>query len=254
MSAFDPKTMELNFGESNAESLREMVKRMAEFIAYFEIAESRTQEWQRTTLENIETHQTIIRAQLMEIRETVSDFESLMTEAGVARWRLSAENALQQGRDHVKALETASQQHLEKLSQHHELYETLAKKSFDRLDRASAYTIKNISDAVSTFRLTDFQKLAEQSIEVVEATSTQAISDLHKTGRRFHWKNSLLAAGIAMFATITIGLYLNDEFPWEAHQHVVTERHYGAALMNAWPALTENERQKIIQHSKKTLT
>ena len=252
MSNFDPKNFELNFGEPNGDSLKEMVKRMAEFIAYFEIVESRIQEWQSVTNQRIEEHQLIVRAQLLEIRQTVAEFEDLMTEAGVARWRLTAENTLQQGRDHLKLLELVSQQHLEKLADHHLEYEAIAKKSFDRLDRASAYTIKNISDAVSTFRLSDFQQMAEQSVNLIENTATSTIQQLRNSSRRFHIKNALFALGIAAFTSITIGLYLNNEFPWETHQHVVTERHYGATLMSAWPALTEHEREKIIQHSKKT--
>lgn len=253
MSAFDDKTMDLNFGTGEGDKLRETVKRMGEFIAYFEVAERRMSEWKRDLEQQVAANQGHIQQQLQDIRLCINELQEIMTEAGAARWRIAAESALQQGKNHLHTLEQIGNQHLGQLEHNLDELQSLAKKSFDRLDRASAYTIKNISDAISSFRINDFQRLTEQSCAIVEDTSNLAVTKLQQTVKWFHWKNLALAATIAIFSTLSIGLYLNDEMPWEIHKHVAEQRHYGQALMNSWPALTEQERQRIIRHSKDKL-
>jgi len=95
--------------------------------------------------------------------------------------------------------------------------------------------------------------LTEQSCEIVEETSTSAISRLRDTVKWFHWKNIGLAGVIAILSTLTISLYLTDEMPWEKHRQVAVQRQYGEALINAWPTLSEEERQRIISHANKKL-
>lgn len=252
----DTKTLNLFDDVDGDEKLKEMMKRMGEFIAYFEVAEEKMSQWKRDVEQSIQDNQVTLNEQLDDIREVANELRDVMTEAGVARWRLAAESALQEGKDHIKTLESTSKNHLDNIHAANEEFNKLAKKSFDRLDRASAYTIKNISEAVSSFRINDFQRMAEQSCELVQETSASAISRLRDLVKWFHWKNLGLAFAITIFATITVGLYLSDEMPWEIHKQVVAQRNVGQAVLSAWHDLQETDKELILQHAKKegTLT
>lgn len=250
----DTKTLNLNFGDGEVDKLKDVLRRMGEFIAYFEAAEQKMERWKHDIQETVKANQEQLNHQLLQIRDVTDDLREVMTDAGVARWRIAAESSLQQGKEHLKAIEAASQQHLEALQASNEEFSNMAKKSFDRLDRASAYTIKNISEAISSFRVSDFQRLTEESCEIVRETSSTVIKRLKDTVKWFHWKNLAMAFAVTVFATLTIGLYLNDEMPWEIHKQVVAQRNAGEALMHAWNNLPENERQVILQHSKKSFT
>lgn len=247
----DTKTLNLFDDVDGDERLKEMMKRMGEFIAYFEVAEERMSQWKRDVEKTIEDNQAVLNEQLEDIREVTSELREVMTEAGVARWRLAAESALSEGKDHIKTLEALSQNHLETVQSANEEFSKLAKKSFDRLDRASAYTIKNISEAISAFRINDFQRMAEQSCEIVQEASASAITRLRDLVKWFHWKNLGLAFAITLFATITVGLYLSDEMPWEIHKQVVAQRNVGQAVLSAWHDLHDADRELILRHTKK---
>jgi hypothetical protein len=197
---------------------------MGDLIANFEGAQANLEAWKREIEGTMRLNQMQLNEQLQQIRSVTEELQSVMTEAGVARWRIAAESALSAGKEHLRAIEAASTDVISKLNDAVQGINLLAKKSFDRLDRASAYTIKHISDAISSFRIGDFQRLADQSREIVEETSTTAIKRLKDTVRWFQWKNIGLALAMTVFATFTIGLYLNDELPWEIHKQVVAQR------------------------------
>ncbi len=253
MSKADIKTMNLKLADRDGAS-REVVKRMGNFIAYAEVFENQMGQWQKDIEQRIHANNALIQNQLDELRETAENLRDVMTEAGVARWRIAAEESLKAGKQHIHTLENICEQHQQAIQSYNDEFKKTAKTSFDRLDRASAYTIKNISEAISSFRISDFQRLTEQSCEIVAETSNSAIIRLKETVRWFHWKNLGLALAITLFASLTVGLYLNDEMPWDIHKHVVAQRNAGTALLNAWPSLSQSERQRILNHSKKAFT
>lgn len=253
MSHKDHRTLSLNFGEDEVEKVKEILRRMGDFIAYFEVAEEKMNEWQRNMELVMEKHHVLVNDHLIEIRESTEELRNIMTEAGAARWRIAAEAALQQGKDHLRAMDNLGNEYVKSLHASNQEFAEMAKKSFERLDRASSYTIKNISEAISSFRIGEFQRLTDHTCEVVEEASTNAINRLNRLIGWFQWKNIGLAFVITLFVSLTMGLYLTDEMPWEAHSKVAMERHAGEALMKAWPTLSENERRHIIQHARRTV-
>jgi len=120
-------------------------------------------------------------------------------------------------------------------------------KSMERLDTAAAFSIKKITEALSSFKISDYQRLTEESVGKVEEASTQTLQRFGELTRWFHWKNLTLAFLITLLTTLAIGLYLNDEMPWEAHKHAKIERRDGQMLERAWPHLSIAERQRIIK-------
>lgn len=249
----DTKTLNLNFGDGEVEKLREVLRRMGEFIAYFEVAENKMAAWKSQVEQSIVVQQKNINDQLLEIRHATEELRGIMNETGIARWRITAENTLREGKDHLKILDNMTREHLKSIDASNEQFARMAKKSFDRLDRATAYTIKNVADAIGSFRIHDFQKLTEQSCESVESTSTNAVNRLKDLVNWFHWKNLALAAVITIITSFAMGMYLNDELPWEIHKQVVMERNAGQALISAWPTLSQSEQRRIIDNSKRAV-
>ena len=250
MSTAEIRTPNLRLANKDDAS-REIAKRMGDFIAQAEVFESHMSVWQKDIEHLIHANHALIQSQLDEIRETTDELRSVMTETGVARWRIAAEDSLKQGKQHIAALQSLCTTQLQAIEAQNEDFKKVAKTSFDRLDRASAYTIKNISEAISSFRISDFQRLTEQSCDIVAETSNSAISRLKETVKWFHWKNLGLAFTITLFASLTVGLYLNDEMPWEIHKNVVAQRSAGEAVLNAWSSLSQTDREQILKHAKK---
>jgi hypothetical protein len=247
----DTQTLSFNFGEDEADRLKEILRRMGEFIAYFEVAEEKLSLWQRGIEEHIQVQDQAVNAQLEEIRNATHELQNIMTETGVARWRMAAEESLKHGRDHIKVFEKLCEDQLGLIEKRNEDINKQVKKSIDRLDRAATYTVKNISESINSFRLSDFQRLTEQSVEQIEKTSQGTIHRLRDMAKWFQWKNVGLAFAIAIFASVSMGLFVNAELPWETHQQVAMQRNAGQALINAWPSLSKSEQQRIIDNSKK---
>ena len=91
--------------------IKNLLRHTSEFIAYFEVAENKMQEW-RSHLEDqtaqLEHQRQLINNELVSINSTLS-------EAGVTRFRITAEHILLQGEAHLKALENNSLRFMQQL-------------------------------------------------------------------------------------------------------------------------------------------
>lgn len=233
--------------------IKNMQRQMGEFIAYFEVAQNKMVEWRKEVNETIEQHQHHVHTQIKEIHDVVDEIRELTDAAGLARIKYTAEQVVKQGQENVETLERVGQAQLEALQQNNEQLKKLAKKSFDRVDRALNYMVQSISQSLSSVRIGDFKRLTDKSRESIEEISVSTVNRLRDMVKWFHWKNLAMACGITMIVSLTIGLYLNDEMPWEIHKQVVVQRNAGQALLSAWPKLSELEKDRIMKHAKKAI-
>ncbi len=230
---------------SDAERLRSVTRHTAEFIANFEIAERKMDEWEQRLYEQEER----VQQQLAAFQEATEELRSIMTEAGAARWRLSAEQALSLGQDHIQTLKELSDEQIKLQRERNEHFMRLAKKTFERLDRASEHAIKHIKETIETFNPTEMRQVAEKHREILESTSSSALTSINKLHQGFHWKSLAFAVVITFLASLSFGLYVQDELPWESHKQVELERNAGQTLINVWPKLSEATKQQILQKS-----
>lgn len=234
------------------DKLKDAHRRMAEFAAYCEVAENKVFHWMQAIQETMEMNQKALQEQLQLISDATHEAQEVITYFNTAKLKINFENALLKNEQQIEKINMIGQEHLKAIETNSAEFQKMAKKSFEKLDRASTYTIKNISDAISSFRISDFQRFTEQSCEQVKDTSKATIIKLRDITRWFHWKNMAMVVSITLFVTLSMGLYLNDELPWEAHKRVVMQRNAGQALINAWPSLNQTEQQKIINQAKKS--
>lgn len=234
--------LRLNFGESDTEQLRALVQRMGEFVALFEVAEDKLREREAALERHITNHEISINNSMEQISHRISELESVMTETGVARWRIAAESSLKEGKVHLSNIKHCVEE-----------FRQLSKEVCTRLDRATSYTVKGVSEAVNSFRISDFRQLTEGSCAQVERTAVTAVKNIAQVTRWFYWKKLTLVFTFALGVSVITGLYLNAEWPWEIHRDVVRERIAGVAVMRTWAQLQPRDRRIIQENSKQGL-
>ncbi len=234
----DGQTMNLDFSNNlNAEQLRQLIQRMGQFVALYEVAEEKLRQRETLLEEHLHMHESYVNQQLERIHYTLQEFERLMTEAGVARWRLAAEDTLRQGQDHVKALESAAAD-----------FRQLSNETCDRLDRATSYTVKGVSEAVNSFRVADFRKLTETSCQRIEQVAIGVAKQVAQVTRWFYWKKAILVFCLSVLVAVIMGLYINGEWPWEDHRNILQQRDLGRAALHVWTQLSPHDQQEILKH------
>lgn len=243
---------QLKLNKGDLHKLREGLRQAGQFIANHEEAFNKLKEQQHHLEALIKSQHTAHYQQLQEITQTVEDFRNILTEAGIARWRIAAEQNLKQGQEHLETLQEISEQQLKKLETEMIVFTEFAKESYDRLDQSTHYTVKNMAETLNTFRISDFQRLTDESIQKVSDTTQSAIEYFRRLVRRFYWRNFAWSLAISVLVMVGTGLYINDEFPWEMHKNVVEQRHAGQTLLKAWPILTHTEQQKILAYGQKS--
>lgn len=226
----------INKDLSALEQLQSVLRRLAEFTAMFEVADKKLREREDALEQRVVRSEKLIRNQLDALKSVMNSFQEIMTEAGAARWRLAAEKALAQGREQVSALGSMQQ----------EIKETL-ETSCARLDQAVTFAIKGVGDVVETVRISDFKQLAQTTSYRIEEVVSDCVRRFRRVAKWFHWKNLALVLAVTLVSAVIMGLYIDDEWPWQAHQQILQQRMAGQMLLQAWPHLSLIEKQDILQ-------
>lgn len=243
---FDEHNMELYEKKTSQQSIipPDLEEQVGELIAAYEIAMDRLAQREKALEIQFQSSDKFLNEQMEKITNLMSDLGEIITEAGAARWRLSAQDALRLGDLQLSTVKKLSEE-----------TKNLLTESCLRFERTSQSTIKNVQEAVSMFKVDEFKAYTEQCCEEVRKNSSAAVQKINEIFSWFQWKNMALVLGLSIIAAVVIGLYIDDEWPWELHDKVVKERAAGQALMNAWPHLSEVDHQylenKLLQAGKK---
>ena len=211
---------------------------MANFVALYESTLDNMASREQASRHYLEQSIQNFNEQISTIKDVLKDFEAIMTQAGAARWRLAAEEAMREGKAHAQNIQTAT----ERLHQ-------VVSEGCDRVDQVTVSAATRVADAARSLRIEDIQHLTDASIKKVERVSNNAIRRLRSTVKWMHWEKTALAVTVALIVGVVGGLFMNDELPWETHKKVAIERNAGQTLIKAWPNLTRQEHQRIQQAS-----
>jgi hypothetical protein len=232
----EAQTLPLDFrAEDPSEQLKMLTHRMSEFIALYEMAETKIRDREKKLKAQLTEQERSLEAQLTRINQSIEEITSVMTEVGVARWRVSAETAMREGEAHLQALQNSI-----------ETFRQLSDETCQRLDQATAFTVKGVADAVSSFRATDFRQLTEDSCSRVERTTITAVKNIARVTRWFYWKKLLLVFCFSLLVAMIFGMYVNGEWPWQTHNQVMQQRLFGTAVLNNWNQLSPADQQLIL--------
>ncbi|WP_028388944.1 hypothetical protein [Legionella fairfieldensis] len=228
--------------------LKELLRHTGEFIAYFELAESKMMEWRHDIEQQAQAHQHKAQQQLQSLHNELDALQEVLTQAGLARFRLAAEKALQQGEEHLELLHRTSQQLITDIENKHQTLSELMEKNLLQVEQHTLRAIECIDAQLMQYDVQHFRRVASDSCEQVERTATNAIVKSERFLRTFQWRAMIIAIFTTIITAFAIGLYINNEFPWEIHQHAMNEREAGKALIHAWPALSQEEKAKILNN------
>lgn len=220
--------------------MQSLMREMANFVAMYETIDEKLIAREIALESKIISSEQLLLSQLNYVKNAFNDFHSIMTEAGAARWRIAAENALRDGTQHLHNLQETTS----------EISQTLRDGS-EQFGIVANQTVKGLTDAASTFHADRFKEAASIGCVQIKEFSVSQIKRITKLVSYFHLKNVFLSLGLTLFVIFLTGLYINDEWPWESHQQVAKEREAGKTLLAAWSYLSPQEQQDIISSGKK---
>ncbi len=169
---------------------------------------------------------TRIKSLLQNTSEFIAYFE--LAEAKMGQWQ----QAIAQQSSHL-------QQQLEE-------FKLLTGQSLTKLDEHEREVKQNISDYLSQYDLHQFQHVANESCEQVKKTAQDAISKSQKLLHTFQIRFNFFAVLTTILTAFIMVLYLNGELPWEMHHQAKNEREAGKVLLQIWPKLSQEEKNKIL--------
>lgn len=226
--------------------IKELLRHTGEFIAYFELAETKMIEWRNDIEQQALAHQQRAQQQIQSLHNELDALQEVLTQAGLARFRMTAEKTLGQGEEHLALLQKTGQDFFAQLDSKQLALDALIEKNLLRLDQSTNKALEKINNQLSQYDAKHFRLIARESCEQVEKAATNAVNKSQGLLRSFQWRSIGLTLATTLITAFAIGLYINNELPWEIHQHALNERQAGKVLMKAWPALTEEEKQKIL--------
>jgi hypothetical protein len=179
----------------------------------------------------------IVNSNLKEIESTVLHVQEILANANVEGLRTSVDAIRIEGKERSQALQ--------------EVYaeaKLVIKKACERVEQTSTQILKGLGRRLDSLHPSEFKNLTEVSKEEVKKVSSRASQQISDIVRWFHWKNLFVVFLLSLIVSLSISLYLDDEWPWEVHNVAVKQRLAGAALMNSWAELTPTD-QQLIAHS-----
>lgn len=233
-----------HYQEDDLVRVKELLQRTGEFIAYFELAETKMMDWRQ----EIEQQASRLELHNQTLHHELSAVHHLLSQAGTENFRATVEKALAQGEAHLKNMERCSALFAEQLQKQQEKLKALTDKSVEKLEQHTTEAMLSIASQLSKYDVQHFHRIATESCDHVERVANNAVTKSNKLLHLFQVRFNLFAVVTTVVTAFIIVLYLSDEFPWEMHHQAMNERQAGKVLLKAWPNLTQLEKAKILSH------
>ena len=222
--------------------VKDLLKHTSEFIAYFELAETKMLQWQ----EEMRQQTARLEQQAQAVQSELNAINTMLSEAGISRFRITAEQALTQGEANLRLLEDKCNQFVHQLQEQQEHINVFTQGCIEKIELHSTKTIEVITQELAQYDVNQFHRIASESCDHVERLANHTVSKSKKLLGMFQLRHGLFAVFTTILTTFLIVLYLSDELPWEMHHQAVNERKAGKVLLDAWPKLSQEEKAKIL--------
>ena len=238
-----------HLSEEDFIKLKELLQYTSEFIAYFELADTKMLEWRQDIEQHSKTQHQLIQQQLQNLHHELTPLIDSLTQVGIERLRQQLEQALKKGETHVSELEKTGKIMLGQIKEQHHILNTTLEKHLEFLNQHTEQSLIRIDKYLANYDVHHFRRAASESHLQVEKVSGDAIKKSTRLLKLFQWRAFGFAITTTILTTFVVGLYVSNELPWETHQKVMNEREAGKVLLRAWPGLTQQEKNKILNHS-----
>ncbi|MDP3269616.1 MAG: hypothetical protein Q8M40_11315 [Legionella sp.] len=222
--------------ENDLARIHDLLSHTSEFIAYFELAETKMIEWRADIMQQTE----VFKNEMLAINK-------ILSAAGTTNFRQITERALNQGEKNLELLERNSNQFMHSIQNQQEHLRQLTEKCIRNIEQHSAHASSLIAAQLAKYDVHQFHRIATESCDHVERVANDAVSKSNKFLSMFQLRLGLFAVLTTILTSFVIVLYLSDELPWEMHHQAMNERQAGKVLLNAWPKLTQEEKAKILK-------
>lgn len=228
--------------DNELKRIKELLQRTGEFIAYFELAETKMIGWR----EDINQQTSRLEHYLHTLEDELTQINAFFSEAGIARFRLTAEKALAQGEINLHIIERQCNLFAQNFEAAQEKLNSLTQQCTIKIAQQAENTVQFITGQLSKYDAHQFHRIASESCDHVERVASHAVNKSTKLLGVFQLRFGFFSALITLLTAFIVVLYLSDELPWEMHQHAMNERRAGKVLLQAWPNLTQEEKAKIL--------
>lgn len=232
--------------EKDINRIKDFVKHSAEFIAYFELADTKMQDWHAKIEADIYEQEQRHEAQISAIEAQVTAFEELLTQAGVARFRVQLDAMLEENNQQIQNLHSVCETLEARFNEEQQRHMEFISNATRSLDAYCESAIMKINTQLAQYDADHFRRTANDSCDQVEKVAQKAIAHSNKALKTLQWRQLGLAIVASVLTAFTIGLYVSDEWPWELHQQAMNERDAGKLLIKVWPQLSTEDKHKII--------
>lgn len=214
--------------------LQRLVKQLAEFIALFETAADKIENHEVLTGKKLATIEAQFNRQVETINQNLGDYKDLLSETGIARWRIAAEQALKEGKDHISQLQQASQVLLNEIES-----------GVERFESARSAAVLQLNEATKLIGLNEFREATQQYRDSLQKQTSHIIEGLKKATSWFFWQRILAVIAVAVLASLTTSYMVFQQMPWESSKAVAAQRQAGKVLLTAWPKLSKTDQDYI---------
>lgn len=222
--------------DQHATKIEALVKQLAEFIALYEVAADKVERHELLTGQRLANIEAQFNAHIESINASLGDYQTLLSETGIARWRLAAEQALKEGQAHLEQLQQASQAILNEISS-----------GVERFDRVREAAVVQVTEASKLIGLDEFRQATQNYRDTLEVQTDTILERLQKSTNWFYWQRVIVIVLVGVLTSLTTAFVLTSQFPWETHRKVSLERKAGQALLKAWPHLSASDKNYLKQ-------
>lgn len=224
--------------------VKELLRHTGEFIAYFELAETKMMEWR----DEIGKQSFILQQQTKILNEELILINKLLSQTGITQFHNIAHKTLIQGQTNLELLENSCNQFTKNFLHQQEQLSKLTEICVNKIEKHTTQIGQSIANQLAKYDAHQFHRIASESCDHVERVANNAVKKSHKILSIIQLRLGLFATFITILTAFIMVLYLSDELPWEMHYHALSERQAGQVLLQAWPNLSQKEKAKILNH------
>lgn len=224
-----------------------LLNRTETLIDLFNRAEINMNHWRYEITQQTQTQQ----KSLQHLQEELVRLEHMMTQAHLENASMAADTPNPQEDAFLDGLKNTEQQLLRQIHGHRAEITRITQHAITQINQTTSHAISSIEEKLSTFTPPSIHQIKPMLHETLfESLNTpnETESNVHDrvSSSKRTWRSISVALLTTVVSVFIFSIYANGEYPWEMRQQAMNERDAGRVLLNAWPSLTLEEKNKIL--------
>lgn len=226
--------------------LNTVLSRTEEFIDFFDRAETKMTTWRHEIAQQAHFQQ----EKLQEFKGEIERVELMITQANADDFHIAAEDTTARDSAYLDSLKHTEQQLLRQIHGHRAELTRITQHAMTQISQTTAQAVSVIEEKLSihlSSSVPNMMPFSNQSlVDNIGDHADESIQEDAPFSKPREWRSVALTLVTTVITAVIFGMYTSNEYPWEIHQQAISERGAGKVLMNAWPSLTHEEKNKIL--------